>query len=1079
MRTNLNGILTLLMAFVVHLSFAQDKTISGSVTDFEGLPLPGVNILVEGTTTGTQTDFDGIYEIRGQEGQALIFSYIGQKDVRVVIGAALNYDVQMEEDAQALEEVVVTAQGIKQEKKALGYAVTSVGSEELESRADTDIGKILRGKAAGVRVTGTGGVTGSGTNIIIRGASSITGNNQPLFIVDGIPFDASSNNANQDSSSGDFQSGNVTSRFADLDPNDIENVSILKGLSATAIYGSAGRNGVILITTKTGEQSNKKFEVSVNTSTFFNDIVLPDYQNNWGNGFQNVYGAFFSNWGANFASQRTIPNAFRTMTLNNFGVEPSVLFPDRPELDAPDVVYRPYDSQKAFFRTGTINTISVQAAGNFDKGNYSVSYGNTADNGFIPNNRLIRNNFSVGGTYKFDNKLTVSGKLNYVQTDINSPFTDASTGSDVTSSTAGTSGVSSIWNILYLPRSVDITEPSQHPTTGESLWYRGGNDRTNPAWTLNNTTNSNNTNRAFGAFNVKYDIDDWINVNWRTTLDNGTTVSTRSINKGANDGLHPNGYLQTSSANTTTWDHTLYAAINSAFGENFDLNANVGLTARRQLFEQIGNESRDQIVFGLQNHGNYINHSPIIEGTVFPTNTTAYQRIAESNNPAMYATATGGYKGWLFLTANARQDWFSALEKANRGQFSWGTSVSFIPTLAFADIRSQNGLNYVKVRASYGTAPGFPGLYRTRNILNLNPAGFQTANGVNVTTTSVDNLLANENLTPELSKEIEAGIEARFLDNRLGFDFTYYNRETEDQIINRPLPPESGFTQTTVNAGNVTNTGVELAFDGVPVQTENWTWNINGNYTINESTVSGLAEGEQIFIGGVFSTPSNQAVNGQPLGVILGSAVLRDDAGNRLVNENGYWIQDPENRFIADPNPDWFMTIGTSVRFKSVMLSMQWEYQNGGDIVSATIGAIGGRGLSKETDFDRTQSVILPGIRQSTGQPNDIQTTATEAYFNNIGFGTDELTVYDASHIRLRELSLAYTMPTKFLDKTPFGSLIITLVGQNLWVDAFNTPDSINFDPELNSLGVGNSQGLDYLTSWNSRRYGLNLKLTF
>ena len=1079
MRTNLNGILTLLLAFVVHLSFAQDKTISGTVTDFEGLPLPGVNILVEGTTTGTQTDFDGNYAINASEGQALIFTYIGQKNVRVVVGAGSTISVQMEEDAQALEEVVVTAQGIKQEKKALGYAVSTVGKEELESRADTDIGKILRGKAAGVRVTGTGGVTGSGTNIIIRGASSITGNNQPLFIVDGIPFDASSTNANQNASSGDFQSGNVTSRFADLDPNDIENVNILKGLSATAIYGSAGRNGVILITTKTGATSQKKFEVSVNTSMFFNDVVLPDYQNNWGNGFQNVYGAFFSNWGANFASQRTIPNAFRNMMLNNFGVEPSVLFPDRPELDAPDVVYRPYDSQKAFFRTGAISTISVQAAGNFDKGNYSVSYGNTQDQGFIPNNRLIRNNFSVGGSYKFDNKLTVSGKLNYVQTDVTSPFTDASTGSDVTSSTAGTGGITSVWNILYLPRSVDITEPSQHPITGESLWYRGGNDRTNPVWSLNNSVSSNVTNRAFGAFNVNYEIADWINVNWRTTLDNGTTVSERSVNKGSNDGLHPNGYLQTTSANTTVWDHTLFAAINTSFGESFGLNANVGLTARRFVFDRIGNESRDQIVFGLQNHGNYINHSPIIEGTVFPTNTTAYQRQAESNNPAMYATATGDFRGWLFLTGNVRQDWFSGLEKANRGQFSWGTSLSFIPTLAFSDIRSQNGLNYLKIRGSYGTAPGFPGLYRTRNILNLNPAAFQSANGATVTTTSVDNLLANSDLKPELSKEIEAGIEARLFNSRLGFDFTYYTRETENQIINRPIPPESGFTQTTVNAGNVTNKGVELAFDGVPVQTENWTWNINGNYTINESTVTGLTEGEQIFVGGIFSTPSNQAVNNQPLGVILGSAVLRDDAGNRLVNENGYWITDPENRFIADPNPDWFMTIGTSIRFKAFTMSMQWEYQNGGDIVSATIGAIGGRGLSQETDFDRTQSVILPGVRQSTGQPNDIQLTATEAYFNNIGFGTDELTVYDASHIRLREFSLAYNMPTKFLDKTPFGSLVLTLVGQNLWVDAFNTPDSINYDPELNSLGVGNSQGLDYLTSWNSRRYGLNVKLTF
>ncbi len=1079
MRTNLNGILTLLLAFVVHLSFAQDKTISGTVTDFDGLPLPGVNILVEGTATGTQTDFDGNYAINASEGQTLLFSYIGQKNVRVVVGASNTISVQMEEDTQALEEVVVTAQGIKQEKKALGYAVTTVSSEELESRADTDIGKILRGKAAGVRITGTGGVTGSGTNIIIRGASSITGNNQPLFIVDGIPFDASSSTANQDASSGDFQSGNVASRFADLDPNDIENVSILKGLSATAIYGSAGRNGVILITTKTGENSNKKFEVAVNTSMFFNDVVLPDYQNNWGNGFQNVYGAFFSNWGSNFASQRTIPNAFRTMMLNNFGVEPSVLFPDRPDLDAPLVEYKPYESQKDFFRTGAISTLSVTAAGSFDKGNYSVSYGNTQDQGFIPNNSLIRNNFSVGGTYKFDNKLTVSGKLNYVQTDISSPFTDASTGSDVTSSTTGTGGISSVWNILYLPRSVNINDPYQHPVTGESLWYRGGNDRTNPVWALENSKQTNNTTRAFGAFNVNYEINDWININWRTTLDNGVTFAERSVNKGSNDGLHPNGYLQTTTQRTTIWDHTFFASINKPLSERFGLNANVGLTARRFDTSRQGNESRDQIVFGLQNHGNYINHSPIIEGTVFPSNTTAYQSVAESNNPAAYATATLDFDGFLFLTANAREDWFSGLEKDNRGQFSWGTSLSFIPTLAFADMRSQNGLNYLKLRGSYGTAPGFPGLYRTRNILNLNPAGFQTANGQTVTTTSVDNLLANADLQPELSKEFEVGLEARAFDNRLGIDFTFYDRETNDQIINRPIAPETGYTQTTVNAGNVTNKGIELAFDGTPIQTDNWTWRIDGNYTINESTVSGLAEGEQIYVGGIFSTPSNTALNGQALGIILGSAVLRNADGERLVNEDGSWIQDPENRFIADPNPDWFMTIGSSIRFKSLMLSMQWEYQHGGDIVSTTIGAIAGRGLSGETDFDRTQSVILPGVRQSTGLPNDVQTTATEAYFDNIGFGTDELTVFDASHIRLRELSLAYTMSKKFLDRTPFGSLIITLVGQNLWVDAYNTPDSINFDPELNSLGVGNSQGLDYLTSWNSRRYGLNLKLTF
>ncbi len=1079
MKTKVKGIFTLLLALVVHVTFAQEKTISGTVTDQDGLPLPGVNIITLGTTSGTQTDFDGLYTIQTEIGATLLFSYVGQKEVKKIVGASTTINVQMKEDAQSLDEVVVTAQGVKQEKKALGYAVATVSSEEIESRADTDIGKILRGKAAGVRITGTGGVSGSGSNIIIRGASSITGNNQPLFVVDGIPFDASSDVANQDSSSGSFQSGNVASRFADLDPNNIETVSILKGLSATAIYGSAGRNGVILITTKTGAGSNKKFEVTVNQSIFFNDIVLPDYQDTWGNGFQNVYGAFFSNWGSRFDSQDTIDNAFRTSILNNFGVEPSVLFPNRTDLDSPTVEYRPYNSQEDFFKTGTISTTSLTAAGGFEKGNYSVSYSNTQDQGFIPSNKMIRNNFSAGGSYKFDNKFTVTAKLNYAKTDIKSPFTDASTGSDVTSSTAGTGGIASIWNVLYLPRSVDITLPYQHPVTGESIWYRGGNDRTNPQWVVDNTRDINNTNRVFGNFVVNYELNDWINLNWRTTLDNSFTNTERSINKGSNDGLHPNGYLQTTSQRSTIWDHTLFASFDSDLSEKIGILGTVGLTSRRTEFDRIGNESRDQIVFGLQNHGNYLNHSPIQEGTLFPANTATYQYYEESNNPAVYATTTLDYEGYLFVSGNARNDWFSGLEPDNRSQFSWSTSVSFIPTEAFPELRTQKGLNYLKVRASYGTAPGFPGLYRTRNVLNLNPSRFETSDGTTITTTSVDNSLANIDLKPELSKEYEVGIEARFLNNRLGFDLTYYNKETKDQIIDRPLAPETGFTSTTVNVGNVSNKGIELAFDGTPVETTNFSWSINGNYTINESLVSGLEDGEQIYVGGIFTTPSNQAINDKPLGVILGSAVLKDDEGNRLVNENGYYIQDPENQIIGDPNPKWFMTLGNTFKYKNLSLSMQWEYQHGGDIYATTVASLVGRGLVEDTDFDRTQGIILEGVRQSTGLANDIQLTATEAYFNNIGFGTDELKIYDATHIRLREASLAYAMPSKFLDKTPFGSLTISLIGQNLWVKAFNTPASVNFDPELNSLGVGNSQGLDYLTSWNSRRYGLNFKLTF
>ncbi len=298
MRTKRNGLLTLLLAFIVHLSFAQQKTVTGTVTDQDGVPLPGVNIVVQGTTTGTQTDFDGNYSINASVGQTLLFTYIGQKNTTQTVGAGNTINVQMTEDAQALEEVVVTAQGIKREKKAIGYAIASVDAEQLEQKAEGDVGRVLNGKASGVLINAASGVSGSATNIIIRGFTSISGSNQPLFIVDGVPFSSDTN------AQGDAIDGNVgSSRFLDLDPNSIANVSVLKGLAAANLYGTAGRNGVILITTKAGSTggTKKKSEISVTSSMFYNQIsTLPDYQQKFGNGFDQAYGAFFSNWGPAF-----------------------------------------------------------------------------------------------------------------------------------------------------------------------------------------------------------------------------------------------------------------------------------------------------------------------------------------------------------------------------------------------------------------------------------------------------------------------------------------------------------------------------------------------------------------------------------------------------------------------------------------------------------------------------------------------------------------------------------------------------------------------------------------------------------
>ena len=420
MRTKLNGLLTLLLALVVHISFAQQKTVSGTVTDQEGLPLPGVNIVVEGTTTGTQTDFDGLYSISAAQGQTLLFTYIGQKAVRQTVGAGDTVNVAMAEDAQALEEVVVTAQGIKREKKALGYATSSVGQEALESRAEGDIARVLAGKAAGVQITAGGGMSGSATSVTIRGLSSFSGSNQALFIVDGVPF------SNDTNSGGDFLGGNTgSSRFLDIDPNNIANIEVLKGLAATTLYGTLGKNGVILVTTKAAANTGgvKKNEISVNTSYFVNEYAsLPDYQQSYGGGFDQAFGWFFSNWGPSFEREGTAGWGAQSSIDNNGTLEhpysTTAIAATRdafPELQGARYDWKPYSSVKDFFAPGNVTNTSVNFAGGSQDGNttFNANLGHLNDVGFTPGNQLRRVNFSLGGRSKLSNKFTIAGSMNY------------------------------------------------------------------------------------------------------------------------------------------------------------------------------------------------------------------------------------------------------------------------------------------------------------------------------------------------------------------------------------------------------------------------------------------------------------------------------------------------------------------------------------------------------------------------------------------------------------------------------------------------------------------------------------------
>jgi len=1091
MRTKFSGILTLLLAFVVQLTFAQEKTVSGNVSDNSGLPLPGVNIIVKGTSNGTQSDFDGNYTIQTSVGQTLVFSYVGFKTVEQAVGASNTMNLQMDEEADVLTEVIVTAQGIKKEAKALGYAVSTVESEDIENRTEGDVARVLSGKASGVQITSQSGTSGSATNVVIRGYNSINGSNQALFVVDGVPFSSDTNNQ------GNFLNGNVgSSRFLDLDPNNIESVNVLKGLAAATLYGTAGRNGVIVITTKSGggggNASAKKTEITVSQSFFINEIAsLPDYQDSYGNGFDQSFGWFFSNWGPNFSPDGVdgyLNDPAGLIDNNGTVLHPyassAFLNPNGPNTGTNELAlqfanqryaWQPYNSVENFFRSGDVINTSVNIRGNSEDGKvaFNLNYGHLDETGFTPGNEVNRNTLAVGGRAQLTNKFTVSATLNFSRNDVKSPPVAASRGN-------GTLGFSTFANVFFTPRSVDLMGlPFEIPENGGSIYYRNGNDIINPRWTVKNAGSTQLTNRVFGTASLQYDFNDNLNVLYRAGIDFYNERNTQFSNKnGVNFNQAINGFYNTWDNNVRIWDH--YASISGDYdlSDDFGLSFTLGGTSRSRKFDRQGVASSGQIVFGVLRHFNFTAQTPI--------QFTTFQNIV-----GVFGEALIDFRNYAFLTISARNDWVSNLPTENNNKFYPSVSASFIPTQAFPEIKSNGwGLNYLKLRAGLGQSAGFPSGFPTINTVDqvTNQNG-GAAGGI--TTNAVSNFQANPDLKPELISEFEVGFDSRFLNNRVNLSVSYFDRSTEDLIVFQNLAPSTGFTTTQANIGKVEGDGWEadLSVDIFKSNVEDgFNWNSRVNFTKSEQIVTEQAEDQIIYAGSTASfLGGNAAIVGEQLGVIVGDRVLRDANGNFVVNSAGNYVTESQvtlddgrqiTPIIGNPNPDYVMNFINSISYKNFNLNFQVSHTSGGDIASSTIAVLLGRGLIVETE-DRKNTFILPGVRQDNGQPNDIQINNSQYFFSNVLFGPKELQVYDASVLRLQEVSLSYNVPKKFLDRTPFGSISLTASGFNLWYDAYNTPDGANFDPNVAGVGVGNGRGFDYINGPSSRRYGLSVKASF
>lgn len=1074
------ALLLVVALFTMALSYevsAQQRVITGKViSEEDGLGLPGATVLVKGTTVGTTTDLDGNYSINVPAGSdVLIFSFVGLATQEEQIGNRTVVNVTLTTDASQLSEVVVTAIGIEREKKALGYAVTSVDNAQLENRPEQDVARVLQGKVPGVSITSTNGMSGSGTNMVIRGYSSATGSNQPLFVVDGVPFNTSTNAQNGFNTGG----GATSSRFLDIDPNNIESMSVLKGLSATVLYGDQGRNGVILITTKSGASKRKAAEVTINQSVFTNEAAsLPTYGQIYGNGFQQAPGFFFSNFGPRMDEGLLINHPIATSSVANI----RNAFPEFWEggiVGGTPIKYefKAYDDpSKVIFRTGLIKNTSVQIAGGSDRTGFNASFGYTDEQGYLPGNNLEKFNFGLGMNSAITDKFSVNSSFTFSITDLETPPVNASFGS-------GSAIPSVFGHVLFTPRSVDLAGlPFENPIDRSSVYYRGGNDITNPRWLLKYYKNTSDVRRFFNSTSLNYDFNDNFSMTYRLGLDTYSELQEVMYNKGgATSNLATrNGYYRTININNTIWNQDLILNWKKEFSDKFGMSALLGANSRYDSYEQSGVASQGQLAFGLFRHSNFSTSS---SNDAYSGNNM--NRTQEERRYGVYTNLTFDYSDFLFLNLSARNDWTSTVEKDNRSILYPGGSISFIPSTAFN--WNSSTVNDLKLRLGYGTSAGYPNPYRTRNVLSQVARAFDR-DGVVTTTHSVDNVLGNPNLKPELHGELEFGVEGVMFNNKLRFDLSLYEKNTRDLITQSPIDPSTGFTSTAINIGKIRTRGAEFQATVTPVSTASgFEWNSTINWGTYETTVIELGGGlEEVVVAG-FTDLGNFAIPGQPFNVIKGTGFDRAPDGQPIILSNGVHKPTNEPVILGDPNPDWTGSWINGFSYKGFNLNVMMEYRHKGVIYSSTVTATIARGVTKDPVADRELTFIMPGVRQDGTNadgspryiPNDYQISASDYFFSGYQGATDEPNVFDGSMVRLREVSLSYSLPNTLMSKTPFKRASVALSGTNLWFLALNFPPNMNYDVDVLGTGVGNGLGFDFVTGPSSRRLGGTLTLTF
>jgi len=1060
------------------IMFGQNRTVTGRVTNSEGRPVPFATVSVKGTTTAVSADENGNFSIQAPPNAVLVFSSTGYQSSEVNIGTQTSVNTTLSSQA-ALSEVVVTAMGIRRDKKALGYSVSTVDPTTLLQKSEPDIAKGLQGKVAGVDIRTSHGTPGGATRIQIRGNSSFGLETDPLIVVDGVPYSNDVLNTTSQTLGGTAYGTGLSN----LDPNDIESISVLKGAAAAALYGSRASRGAVIITTKSGtaKKGAKPFNVTFKTGISIENISnLPEYQNTYGSGanFDPRTGSNGS-WGARFGLGNVYDQNGNILRASSSGVDSirawATYLTAYPELfDANgNAPYKAYPNNvKDGFQTGQLYENSVSINGGDANSTVTLTASNVDHKGYVINSSYVRNNISVGAQTKYKG-ITVGGNLSYARSKQIGGFFGNNQSPGSSSQFARTLFMARNWDMFGLP---------YQDKAGRPLAFIAGN-YDHPTWAAYHNTVTTNEERIVAGVRLGYKLNNWVNFSYNFGM-NQTNVKRDEITDEFSRAASGLGRIVNDNRNATQLQSTFVVTLSPKIGKDFTLDLKLGNDINQRTSNRNTNIGRDFIVPGIYNLSNTVEKS-------FPADTRFKQRIV-----GFFADATVGYKNFAFINLAGRNDRTSTLPYENASYYYPAISGSLIFSEAF-NIRS-NWFNYGKVRVGWAKVGNDAPPQQGEDVFTLGSVNFLGLPYASLSGLPFNAPVGQTNdpeLTPEFTSEIEAGIDLSFLNRRVNLDFTWYNKTSTDLIFPVSIPSSTGYTVFNTNIGEISNKGVEIGLTVKPFMTKNFSWEVRGAFTRNRNIVVELVEGlERANLGGGFQGGVSAWLEpGKPFGYLRGQVADRTADGQLLIDpQTGWIIEALEQGDIGDPNPDYKLGITNSVTYKGVTLSALFDMTKGGRFFSNAIFSLLGRGVTKDTE-DRETLWVIPGVY---GDPNTHlpllvggKTVANQTRIstNDLYFGSsfainsaDEFNTYDATVYRLREVSLGYSLPKSIVSKLKVVSdVYISVSGRNLWFLAPNTPKYLNYDPEVNAYGNSKIQGIELDAAPTAKRYGFNLNITF